>query len=195
MDNPLLSMEGLPPFSRIRPEHAEPAMDQLLAENRRRIEELLERGRPYSWESLIEPIELMEDRLSRAWSPISHMNSVVNGEELRQAYNDCLPKLSEYATELGQNEQLFAAYRELAEGQSELDRAQRKLLENALQDFHLSGVDLPAEKKSRFKELSQELSRLSSSYEENLLDATHAWSKQISNPEELEGLLRHLPRQ
>ncbi len=188
MDNPLLNLEGLPPFSQIRPEHAEPAIDQLLAENRQRIDALLQQDLSFSWENLIEPLESMEDRLDRAWSPISHMNSVVNSEELRQAYNACLPKLSEYATEMGQNERLFAAYREIAEEQTELDGAQRKLLENALRDFHLSGVDLPAEKKLRYKEISQELSRLSASYEENLLDATHAWSKQISEPKALAGL-------
>ena len=188
MDNPLLNLEGLPPFSQIRPEHAEPAIDQLLAENRQRIDALLQQDLSFSWENLIEPLESMEDRLDRAWSPISHMNSVVNSDELRQAYNACLPKLSEYATEMGQNERLFAAYREIAEEQTELDGAQRKLLENALRDFHLSGVDLPAEKKLRYKEISQELSRLSASYEENLLDATHAWSKQISEPKALAGL-------
>ncbi|HEB95045.1 MAG TPA: oligopeptidase A [Sedimenticola thiotaurini] len=188
MNNPLLDLERLPPFSRIRPEHVEPAIDALLAEGRETTERLLAAGGPYTWDNLVAPLERLDDRLGRAWSPVSHMNSVVNSEELRQAYNACLPKLSEYATEMGQNERLFRAYREVAENGAGLDQAQRKLLENALRDFHLSGVDLPAGKKQRFKEISQELSQLTSRYEENLLDATHAWSKLVTDPERLAGL-------
>ncbi|MCB1879598.1 MAG: M3 family metallopeptidase, partial [Gammaproteobacteria bacterium] len=109
-------------------------------------------------------------------------------DELRQVYNACLPKLSEYATEMGQNERLFNAYQAVAEGSEELDPAQRKLLQNSLRDFHLSGVDLPAEKKARFKEISQQLSKLASQFEENLLDATNAWSKLITDQSELAGL-------
>jgi oligopeptidase A len=116
------------------------------------------------------------------------MNSVVNSDELREAYNACLPKLSEYATEMGQNQGLYAAYKAVAEDDKNLDEPQRKALENALRDFHLSGVDLPADKKSRFKEISQELSKLTSKFEENLLDATNAWSKLITDEAELSGL-------
>jgi len=188
MSNPLLNLERLPPFSKIRPEHVEPAIDQLLAEGRETTERLLSSGGPYSWDNLIAPLEQLDDRLGRAWSPISHMNSVVNSEELRQAYNACLPKLSEYATEMGQNKRLFLAYKQVSESTEELDQAQRKLLENALQDFHLSGVDLPEAEQQRFKAISQELSQLTSRYEENLLDATHAWSKLIDHVGELAGL-------
>lgn len=186
--NPLLELDGLPPFSQIRPEHVEPAMDRLLAENRALTESLLQSGGPFTWENLIQPLELADDRLSRAWSPVSHMNAVMNNDELRQAYNACLPKLSEYATEMGQNERLYRAYREVAEGEPLLDTAQKKSLENALLDFHLSGVDLPPEQKQRFKEISSELSRLTSRYEENLLDATNAWNKLIRDESELAGL-------
>ncbi|HHH38040.1 MAG TPA: oligopeptidase A [Sedimenticola sp.] len=188
MSNPLLELDGLPPFSKIRPEHVEPAIDALLAEGRALTERLLEAGGPYTWKNLVEPLELFDDRLSRAWSPVSHMNSVVNSDELREAYNACLPKLSDYATEMGQNEQLFAAYKAVAEGDEPLDPAQRKLLEHALRDFHLSGVDLPPDDKARFKAISSRLSELSSRFEENLLDATHAWSKLISDEQELAGL-------
>ncbi len=188
MNNPLLELERLPPFSKIRPEHVEPAIDALLAEGRETTERLLAGGGPYTWDNLVAPLERLDDRLGRAWSPVSHMNSVVNGEELRQAYNACLPKLSDYATEMGQNERLYRAYKEVAEKETDLDPAQRKLLENALRDFHLSGVDLPEQEKQRFKEISQELSRLTSRYEENLLDATNAWSKLVTDPERLAGL-------
>lgn len=188
MNNPLLNLEGLPPFSQIRPEHVEPAMDQLMADARELTKSLLANGGPFTWESLVEPLEVVDDRLGRAWSPVSHMNSVVNSDELREAYNACLPKLSEYGTEMGQNVALFDAYKAVAEGDKRLDEVQRKVLDNALRDFHLSGVDLPTDKKNRYKEISQTLSTLTSKYEEHLLDATNAWSKLIEDEEALTGL-------
>lgn len=188
MKNPLLELEGLPPFSRIKPEHVVPAVDQLLSDARGRVDELLAVDGPFNWQNLVEPLEILDDRLNRAWSPVSHMNSVVNSEALREAYNACLPKLSDYATEMGQNERLFAAYRQVADGGESLNQAQRKLLDNALLDFHLSGVDLPKASKDRFKEISQSLSRLTSKFEENVLDATHAWSKLVTDPGVLAGL-------
>ena len=132
----------------------------------------------------------MDDKLSKAWSPVSHMNSVVNSDELRDAYNACLPKLSAYSTEMGQNEALFKAYRFIADSDefATLDIAQQKIIRNALRDFKLSGIDLDNEKKQRYKEISQELSALASNYEENLLDATNAWSKLIRDEQDLAGL-------
>ena len=188
MTNPLLEQTGLPAFSQIKPEHVEPAIDHLLAENRRHIAELLDTVQRPTWQNLVEPIEEWEDRLSRVWSPVSHLNSVMNSEALRAAYNACLPKLSDYGTEMGHNERLFAAYKAVAENAQGLDAGQRKVLDNALRDFHLSGVDLPPDKKQRFKEISQELSSLTSTYSENVLDATHAWTKQIDDVEALAGL-------
>ncbi|MGD2118173.1 MAG: oligopeptidase A [Chromatiales bacterium] len=188
MSNPLLEMPGLPAFSKIKPEHVEPAIDELLALNRRNIGQLLDEVTEPGWENLVEPIEEWEDRLARAWSPVAHMNSVVNSDELRAAYNACLPKLSDYGTEMGQNLKLYEAYKKVAESGQHLDAAQQKVLENALRDFHLSGVDLPADKKKRYAEISQQMSQLTSRYEENLLDATNAWCKQITDVNELAGL-------
>ncbi len=187
MDNPLLSLSGLPPFSRIRPEHVEPAIDHLLADCRARIAELTGPDQLPTWETFIEPLDLADDRLSRAWSPVGHLNGVMNSEALRAAYNACLPKLTDYGTEVGQNEALFRAYQTVA-AQEHLDSAQRKLLKNALRDFHLSGVDLPTEKKARYKEISLALSQLSSRFSDNLLDATNAWSKHITDEAKLAGL-------
>jgi oligopeptidase A len=188
MSNPLLEQEGLPRFHSILPEHVEPAVDSLLAENRRNIEALLERQDRPTWSSLVEPIELWEDRLERAWSPVSHLNSVMNSEALREAYNACLPKLSDYGTEMGQNERLYAAYKAVAENEDALDDGQRKVLDNALRDFHLSGVDLPDDKKARFKAISQELTALTSDFSDKVLDATNAWSKRIDDVDALAGL-------
>ncbi len=188
MNNPLLEMDGLPAFSRIKPDHVEPALDHLLSHNREQIEALLKGEQRFTWDNLVEPMERLDDRLSRAWSPVSHMNSVVNNEALRGAYNACLPKLSEYGTEMGQNAELFAAFKAVAEQPNDLNPVQRKVLDDALLDFHLSGVDLSADKKARFKEISQSLSTLTTKFEENLLDATNEWNKLITDETALGGM-------
>ncbi|GAB6067038.1 oligopeptidase A [Methylothermus subterraneus] len=189
MSNPLLEAYELPPFARIRPEHVEPAIDQILAENRARIAELL-RTPNYTWDNLIRPLEDLDDRLDKAWAPVRHLNAVVNSEPLRQAYNACLPKLSAYATELGQNLSLYEAHRALAESEEfgRLDAAQRKILQDALRDFRLAGVDLPEAQKARFKEIEQRLAQLMSQFEENVLDATNAWTKHFTDLKPLAGL-------
>jgi oligopeptidase A len=187
MDNPLIDMPGLPPFGRIRPEQVEPAIDTLLARNRARIAELAQGAELPTWENFIEPLEMLGDSLERAWSPVGHLNAVMNSEALRAAYNACLPKLSDYASELGQNRALFEGYRAVA-AQEHLDATQRQLLANALRDFHLSGVDLPPDQQSRFKAIDRELSRLGSKFSENLLDATNAWSKAVEDEAQLAGL-------
>ena len=188
--NPLLTTTVLPLFSEIKPEHIEPAISQLLAEARAVVDQQLQATSQYTWNNLVEPLEEAEDRLNKAWSPVSHLNSVVNSDELREAYNACLPMLSAYSTEMGQNAQLCNAYQMLVDSDEfkTLEPAQQKVLNNALRDFKLSGVDLESDKKLRYKDISQELSKLASLYEENLLDATNAWSKLITDENDLAGL-------
>ena len=190
MSNPLLEANTLPAFSRIRPEHVEPAIDSLLAEARKLVDELLSGGGPFTWDTLVQPLEEMDDRIERAWAPVSHMNAVVNSEALRKAYNACLPKLSEYSTEMGQHAGLYAAFRAIREGEEypRLSEAQQKIIDNALRDFHLSGVDLPEDRKQRYREIQQELSRLTTRFEENVLDATHGWERHVTEESELAGL-------
>jgi len=190
MSNPLLDMDGLPPFSQIKPEHVEPALDALLAESRQAVEDLLAATTEYSWDNLVQPLEEMEERLGRVWSPVSHMNSVVNSDELREAYNACLPKLSDYGTEMGQHEGLYQAFKQIA-GSADyeaLDTAQKKIIDNAMRDFRLSGIDLPKDKQDRYKEIMQEQSGLTSKFGENVLDATNAWKLQITDEARLSGL-------
>ena len=110
MTNPLLDLSGLPRFTRIQPNHVEPAVDQVLNENRRRIDEIAAESQP-SWENVVAPMEQMEHRLSRVWAPVGHLNAVMNSESLREAYNECLPKLSEYSTTVGQNESAVSGLR------------------------------------------------------------------------------------
>jgi len=188
--NPLLDLAGLPCFSQIRPEHVVPAVDALLTEARETVERLLEQTVPYTWDSLVQPLEELGQRLGRAWSPVGHLHSVADSEPLREAYNACLPKLTSWHTELGHNERLRRAYRAIADGPEypRLNGAQRKVVDNALRDFHLAGVDLPPDKKARFKAVSEELSLLASRFQQHLLDATHAWTKHITDPATLDGL-------
>lgn len=188
--NPLLSMEGLPPFSKIEPEHVKPAIEALLEQNRAAVEQLLNGADPVEWDTLIQPLEELEDRLGRAWSPVSHLNSVKNSHDLRDAYNSCLPMLSDYATEMGQHKGLYRAFREIADSESfrMLEPSQKKIIENALRDFRLSGIDLSADKQERYREISQSLSELTSKFGENVLDATNGWERLISDEAELAGL-------
>ncbi|HMN45192.1 MAG TPA: M3 family metallopeptidase [Povalibacter sp.] len=188
MTNPLLQSHDLPPFSAIRPEHIEPAIRQVLDENRAKLQSLLASGAK-TWDSLVVPLEEMQHRLSRTWSPVGHMNGVVNSDELRAAYNACLPLLTAWHTDLAQNIDLYAAYEHILKNESgRLTAAQRKLLENALRDFRLAGVALPEEKKQQFKTLMEKLTTLQSKFDENVLDATNAWSRHVTNEAELNGL-------
>lgn len=190
MSNYLLTVEGLPQFSEIKAKNIVPAIDQLLADHRKKLNEILSGSKAYTWDNLVQPIEDMGEKLSRTWSPIGHMNSVVNNEELREAYNECLPKLSEYHTELGQNTVLFDAYKQIRNGEEyeSLAQAQKKIIDNALRDFRLSGIELSETDRNRFKEIRQELSQLSSKFSENVLDSNNAWEKLVTDESELSGL-------
>jgi len=190
MNNPLLDLSGLPRFSLIKPEHVEPAIDQVLADCRAQVETLLASNSEFTWDNLIQPLEDMDERLSRVWSPVSHMNSVVNSDELRASYNACLGKLSNYGTEMGQNAELFKAYQSIAKGDEyhRLDRAQKKIIDNSIRDFRLSGIDLNDDQQARYKALMEELSTLTSKFEEHILDATREWTKVITNEADLAGL-------
>jgi len=188
MENPLLGPQPLPPFADIRPEHVEPAIQALLTENRARIEELAALTNP-SFASLVEPLEDMQHRLSRVWSPVSHLNAVMNSPSLREAYNACLPLLSAYQTDLAQSEPLYRAYQQIAarEGPS-LEPTQRRVLEHALRDFRLAGVGLDSARKERFKAVMLELTQLQAKFEENVLDATNGWRHTADDRHSLEGL-------
>lgn len=189
LQNPLLREDVLPNFSAIKPEHIEPAINKIIAENILAIESLLENKTP-DWQTLIQPLHNLNDRLDKAWAPVSHMNAVVQDDALRAAHDACLPVLSNYHTRLGQNVDLFNAFQFIKSDKSfaSLSVAQKKTIDNALRDFRLSGVDLDAEKKQRFSDISSRLSELSSTFSNNVLDATRAWSKLIVDDGDLSGL-------
>ena len=140
MPNPLLDVGELPDYAAIRPEHALEAVRDQIAANRRRLAELLARPDP-SFETLVEPFEEMQHRLNQVFAPIGHLNAVTNSDELRAAYNACLPLLSEYQTEVGQNDVLAAAYAAIREREAPvLSPAQVRVLDFALREFELAGV-------------------------------------------------------
>jgi oligopeptidase A len=188
MDNPLLELESLPAFDRIAPHHARPAVERVLAENRAQLAELTAQAEP-TFASLVAPVEELGYRLGRVWSPIGHLNAVANSPLMRAAYNECIPLLTAYSSELGQNAALKSAYeRVLAREGARLEPAQRRVIDNALRDFRLAGVDLPATAKERFRELQQELAQLASKFSENVLDAAAAYSRHVREEAELAGL-------
>ncbi|MEZ9266941.1 oligopeptidase A [Vibrio splendidus] len=190
MSNPLLTFTDLPPFSQIKPEHVKPAVEQVIEECRNKIEQVLEGNTSPSWDNLVAPIDEVDDRLGRIWSPVSHMNSVINSDELRDAYESCLPVLSEYGTWVGQHKGLFEAYKAIkaSEAFSALNQAQQKTITDALRDFELSGIGLPADEQHRYGEISKRQSELGSQFSNNVLDATMGWSKQITDVAELAGM-------
>ena len=190
MTNPLLSNSPLPRFSQIKSEHVLPAIKETLNNCRKTIETVLEQHSEFTWDNLIQPIDEMDEKFSRAWSPVSHLNSVKNSPELREAYEACLPLLSEYSTWVGQHKPLYQAYKQLKDSKhyENLTKAQKKVIDNALRDFELSGIGLSEEKQKRYGEIVAKLSELSSQYSNNVLDATMGWSKLITNVEDLPGM-------
>jgi oligopeptidase A len=190
MTNPLLTDVPLPLFSQIKPEHVLPAIQEALKNCRNTIETVLKQNSKYTWDNLIQPIDEVDEKFSRAWSPVSHLNSVKNSSELREAYEACLPLLSEYGTWVGQHKPLYQAYKQLKESEqyATLSKAQKKVIDNALRDFELSGIGLPDDKQKRYGEIVAKLSELSSKYSNNVLDATMGWSKLITDIKELSGM-------
>jgi oligopeptidase A len=188
MENPLLGQESLPRFAQIRPEHVEPAVRTLLEQGRTRIEEIAALQKP-TFASVVEPLEELQHRVSRTWSPVSHLNAVLNSDALRAGYNACLPLLSAYQTDLSQSEPLYRAYTTIVEQQGgSLGPVERRVLEHTLRDFRLAGVGLDAARKDRFKTVMLELTQLQAKFEENVLDATNGWTHHVSDASELRGL-------
>ena len=188
--NPLLDFSALPRFSQIKPEHVTPAVDALLAENKALVEPLANAAEAPTWKTFVQPMEDANERLSRAWGPVSHLNSVMNSPELREVYNDNLPKLTQYYAEMSQNLALFAKFKALKDsaGYMTLNPAQKKIIENELRGFRLGGAELPEDQKPRFLEIQEALAKLSAKFEENLLDATNAFSLFIDDEATLSGL-------
>ncbi len=189
MSNPLLDTRSLPRFDEIAPEQVLPALRELIAEHRQKLDELLDADPSPDFESLVLPLEDMEHELARVWSPVSHLQGVLESQEWREAYNAALPLLTEHGTEISQNSRLQRAYAAVREGLSNnADPARISVVDHALRDFRLAGVDLPDDDKARFKAIMQQLAATQASFEHNIQDSQDAWSLPVAEEAELEGL-------
>jgi oligopeptidase A len=188
--NPLLDFTGLPRFAEFRPDHVTPALDQLLSENQTLISRQESETRDPDWDNFVAPLDDANERLRRSWGQVAHMNAVMNSPALRETYNANLPRITEYFTGLSQNEALFRKYKALRASPAfeGLIRAQKKVIENELRDFRLGGAELPAPQKLRFKQASERLAALSSKFNDNVLDATNAFSLFVEDRSRLTGI-------
>jgi len=187
--NPLLDFSGLPRFDAIQPEHIAPAIDALLAEAEAAVT-TAETVTPLTWATFADPLDDATERLWRAWGQVGHLQAVVNTPALREAYNANLPKVTRFGSALGQNLALYQQYRALAAAPeaAQYAPARRKVLENALRDFRLGGAELDDAGKARYRAIREELSALSATFSQNVLDATDAWSLHVEDRAELAGL-------
>ena len=188
--NPLLDFSGLPRFDAIIPAHVQPAITDLLAESRTLVDRLADDPTPATWDTFAGPLADGIERLSRAWGIVGHLHSVNDIPEWREAYNQMLPEVSRFYAELGQNLKLFAKYKAIHEGTEypALPPTRRKIIDNEVRDFRLSGAELPEDKKPRFQAIQEELASLAAKFSENLLDATNAFAELVTDETELAGL-------
>lgn len=189
-ENPLLALEGLPRFAEIAPAQILPALDSLLEAARTRVEGCLSLEPGCEWGDVVAPLEVQERQLSRFWSPISHLHAVADNAALREAYNEGLTRLTRYQTSYAQDERVYRAYQKVAEGPkfASLTLAQKKVVSNALRDLRLAGVSLAEGPKARFKAVQEELAELVSRFEQNVLDATDAFSLFVEDKARLAGV-------
>ena len=189
MPNPLLDTSSLPRFAELAPEQVAPALGELIAAHRQKLEALLDETPEPDFDTLVAPLEEMEHELARVWSPVSHLQGVLGSGQWREAYNAALPLLTEHGTELSQNSRLQQAYAAVAERLPEdVSAARRSVVEHALRDFRLAGVDLPENEKARFKAIMQQLAATQAAFEHNIQDSQDAWSLHIGDESELAGL-------
>jgi len=188
--NPLLDCTGLPRFADIQPAHIAPAIEKLLTEMGTLVEQLLADTAAPTWQNFVAPMEDANERVSRAWGPVGHLNAVMNSPELREVYNATLPKITAFYAELGQNLALFDKFKALRNSPEfvGLSDARKKIIENELRDFRLGGAELADDKKARYLEIQEKLSELSSRFSDNLLDATNDYSLLVTDKNELSGL-------
>ena len=191
-NNPLLQFDRLPDFGAIRAEHIQPAVAEVLADNKAQLDQLIIdlQGKLPDWENLMDMLDDMEDHLSKVWSTASHLNGVCNTPEIREAYNTCQPMITEYYAGLGQNRALFELVSQLSDRAEALalSGSQRKILRDMLLEFELAGVSLDADQQPRFTEIQTRLSDLSNRFGNNVLDATTGWSHLVEDVDVLSGV-------
>jgi len=186
LDNPLTKLEGLPVFSAIRPEHVEPAVRQVLGEQREQLRRM-EREHAPSF-GCVEELERIHAAVHRVWGPVAHFNAVVSTPPLRDAYNKCLPLITEFNTMLNQSEPLYSLFSRLQREVDPADRTKAQLLSLTLRDFRLAGVALTGKARNQFAELTRQLAQRQAAFEQNLMDATDAFEHHEVDRETLAGL-------
>lgn len=188
--NALLDFSDLPRFDIFSPADVTPAITQLLDEARALVSKLEAPDASADWENFVEPLERVTERLGRAWGVVGHLNAVVDTPELRAAYNENQPRVTEFWTELGQNLKLFEKYKALkaSAGHQALSSARRKIIDNAVRDFRLGGAELADQQKKRFAEIQEQQAKLSTRFSENVLDATNAYELLVDDESRLAGL-------
>ncbi len=186
------SVRRLPDFTAIDPPAIAGALEALLESTQGKIDTLCDVPTP-NWVNFVEPFTDACDAVDRFWSPVSHLNAVMSSDALRDAYNAGLQTLQAFYTDLGQNRALFDQYRaiEASEAYNSFSVDQRVVIDKALRDFRLSGVDLEGEAKARYRDVSLRMSELGSQYQDQLLDATNAWSLVLEDDSRLAGLPDH----
>ncbi|WP_040727129.1 M3 family metallopeptidase [Thiomicrorhabdus sp. Kp2] len=189
-NNPFLSNTHFPEFNAFHVEHIEPAVSQLLTDNKNVIDELVASTEQPTWQNFVEPLEAIDNRFEKVWGPVGHLDAVMNSDEWHKAYTNCLEKVTQYYTENGQNAGLYKKFNAISQSveYKDYNLAQKKVIENALRNFRLSGIALPADKQAVYKELKQRLSQNSSQFGNNVLKSTQAWLKHIEDESELAGL-------
>src|SRR5665647_1155805 len=185
MNNPLLSFDDLPLFDQIRPEHVAPAIDHLLTQANAALETVTTPEFPARWGNIASVLDVATEKLGRAWGAVSHLNSVADTPELRAAYNEALPKVTEFYTRLGADERLYAKYKAI--GPATLNAEQTQAHKNALRNFVLGGAELAGSERERFAAIQERQASLSQKFSENILDATDAFAYYASAAE-LEGV-------
>ncbi|KVV54364.1 oligopeptidase A [Burkholderia ubonensis] len=188
--NPLLDFSGLPRFGEIRPEHVTPALDTLLADANRAVDAASASATPATWADVVEAVERATEPLGRAWGVVGHLNAVADTPELRAAYGENLPRVTEFWSSVGQNLALYEKYKAIAASAeyATLSVERKKILDNALRDFRLSGAELPEDQKPRFAELQEQQAALSKAFSDHVLDATNAYAYVAQDEAELAGL-------
>ncbi|MEF9999941.1 M3 family metallopeptidase [Comamonas sp.] len=185
MSNPLLDKTDLPLFDRIQPEHVQPAINELMEQASKALETVTAADFPARWESIAGVLDVATEKFSSAWGAVSHLNSVADTPELRAAYNEALPKVTEFWTRLGADERLYAKYKAI--DPATLNPEQRRAWDNAIRNFVLSGAELRGEAKARFAQIQERAAELSQKFSENALDATDAFAY-YATLDELEGV-------
>ncbi|MGB7989498.1 MAG: M3 family metallopeptidase [Candidatus Methylophosphatis roskildensis] len=188
--NPLLDFSGLPRFDAVQASHVTPAITDLLRQNRALIERLADDLATPTWDNFVAAMTDANERLSRAWGLVGHLHGVNDVPVWREAYNANLPEVTRFYSELGQNLKLFAKYKAMREsaGFASFSGARKRIIDNEVRDFRLSGAELPEDQKPRFQQIQEELAGLAAKFSENVLDATNAHAEWVEHKAEVSGI-------